>query len=278
MFNSLETEHVQINSITIAPKTQKKQEFRIADIEELDQDEEDNDPIVEINEEANVNPITVNKIPIGKACSPYEVIQVQTEAGIFPIVIIYDTGSEVSLCNYETGPMVVDTKRGDKKVTISTINSIQAKLRKVYKLKVNDDWSLEAIMIPKMRLRLQRQEIPEIWHELDGTWAEQDTYGVSAQILLGADQARFFPHEARDKKGDLLQTEQARLMQSKITGSYIIFGSCGKHSKKADKSRLWITANQVQVSSSVPDDEEVLISIMDTMTVEDMDSVEAQQE
>ena len=152
MFNSLGTEHVQINSITVIPETQKKQEFGMADIEELDQDEEDNDPIVEINEEANVNPITVNKIPIGKACSPYEVIQVQTEAGIFPIVIIYDTGSEVSLCNYETGPMVVDTKRGNKKVTISTINSIQAKLRKVYKLKVNEDWSLEAIMIPKMRL------------------------------------------------------------------------------------------------------------------------------
>ena len=47
--------------------------------------------------------------------------------------------------------MVVDTKIGDKKVTIST-NSIQAKPRKVCKLKVSDDWPLEAIMIPKMRL------------------------------------------------------------------------------------------------------------------------------
>ena len=91
---------------------------------------------------------------------------------------------EVSLCNYETGPLIVDTKRGDKKVTISIINRIQAKLRKVHKLKVNDDWSLEAIMIPKMKLWLQTQEIPDIWHKLDGTWAEQDTYTVSAQILL----------------------------------------------------------------------------------------------
>ena len=41
----------------------------------------------------------------------------------------------------------------------TTINSIQAKLRKVYKLKVNDDWSLEAIMIPKMKLQLQQHEI-----------------------------------------------------------------------------------------------------------------------
>ena len=267
MFNVLGTDHVQINSISI--KTYNKPEFGIAQIEELDHDNEENGPTTEYEEEVNVNPITVNRIPIGKACSPYEVMQVQTEAGICPIVIIYDTGSEVSLCNYETGPMVVDTKKGNKKVTISTINSIQAKLRKVYKLKVKEDWSLEAIMIPKMKLRLQQQEIPEIWRELDGTWAEQDTYGVSAQILLGADQARFFPHEARDDKGNLMQTEQARLMQSTITGSYIIFGSCGKHSRRADSGELWMTANQV--STSAPEDEEVLISIMDTMKIDDMD-------
>ena len=84
-------------------------------------------------------------------------------------------------------------------MTISTINSIQANLRTVYKLKVSDEWSLEAIMIPKMKLRLQWQEIPNLWHDLEGTWAEQDTYGISAQILLGADQARSFPHESRDK-------------------------------------------------------------------------------
>ena len=72
--------------------------------------------------EANVNPIMVNRVPIGEACS----IWVQTESGLFPIVIIYDTGLEVSLCNYETGLVVADTKRGNKKVSISTINSIQA--------------------------------------------------------------------------------------------------------------------------------------------------------
>ena len=72
--------------------------------------------------------------------------------------------------------------------------------------------------------------------------------------------------------------EQARLMQSTITGSYIIFRPWGNHSKKVDKSRLWIEANPVQVSSSVPNDEEVIISIMDTMTIEDMYSMEAQQE
>ena len=95
--------------------------------------------------EANVNPIMVNRVPIGKACLPYEIIRVQTESGLFPIVIIYDTGSEVSLCNYETGPVVADTIRGNKKVTISTINSMQAKLRQVYRLALNDGWSMELL-------------------------------------------------------------------------------------------------------------------------------------
>ena len=88
----------------------------------------------EFHSEVNINPIMVKRLPIGEVCSPYEVIRVQTESGLFPIVIIHDTGSEVSLCNYETGPIVSDTKRGNKKVTISTINSIKAKLRQVYRL------------------------------------------------------------------------------------------------------------------------------------------------
>ena len=75
MYSSLGSNHLQINSITIAPETQNKQKFGIADIVELDQDKEDDDTDAEINEEANINAIAVNKIPIGKACSPYEVIQ-----------------------------------------------------------------------------------------------------------------------------------------------------------------------------------------------------------
>ena len=45
---------------------------------------------------------------------------------------------------------------------------------------MRDDWSLEAIMIPKMKLRLKALDIPEVWQELEGVWAEQDTYNVSA--------------------------------------------------------------------------------------------------
>ena len=139
MNKDIRANHVQINSIRANESSQPQQEYGIADIEELPTADNGMEPMEAVSHfEANVNPIMVNRVPIGEACSPYEVIRVQTESGLFPIVIIYDTGSEVSLCNYETGPIVSDTKRGNKKVTISTINSIQAKLRQVYKLVLND--------------------------------------------------------------------------------------------------------------------------------------------
>ena len=121
----------------------------MTEIEELPQTEEEQKSSEEKNHrEVNLNPIRVNKVPIGEACSPYEVIQVQTESGLFPVVIIYDTGSEVSLCNYETGPIVTNAKKGNKKVTISTINSVQPKLRQVYSLSLKEgshNISMEAI-------------------------------------------------------------------------------------------------------------------------------------
>ena len=167
----------------------------MAEIEELPQSEEEQEISEEENHgEVNVNPITVNKVPIGEACSPYEVIQVQTESGLFPVVIIYDTGSEVSLCNYETGPIVTDTKKGNKKVTISTINSVQAKLRQVYSLSLKEGWSMEAIMIPNMKLRLQPQVIPNQWQDLDGVCSDQDIYGVAAKILYQEQTKPSFSH------------------------------------------------------------------------------------
>ena len=56
-----------------------------------------------------------------------------------------------------------------------------------------------------MKLGLQAQIIPEVWQDLNREWADQDTYRVSAQILLGADQATLFPHAVKDQTGSLMQ-------------------------------------------------------------------------
>merc|ERR1711873_371108 len=99
---------------------------------------------------------------------------------------------------------------------------------------------MEAIMIPSMRLRLQAHVIPEEWQDLDDEWADQDTYGVATQILLGADQATLFPHAVKDRTGLLLQVNQARLMHSEITGRYIIFGSCSRHKLHSKGRNTWV--------------------------------------
>ena len=79
------------------------------------------------------------------------------------------------------------SKQADRRVTISTINSVKEKLRRIHTLTIGPGLNLDAIIIPKLRLRLHTLEIPEVWEDLDAEWADQDTYGVPAQILLGAD-------------------------------------------------------------------------------------------
>ena len=58
--------------------------------------------------------------------------------------------------------------------------------------------NIEAIMLPRMKLQLQPQNIPNQWQNLEGEWANQDTNGVTAQILLGANQATSFLQAVRD--------------------------------------------------------------------------------
>ena len=55
IFNSLGSDHVQINSITVEPGTKRQQEFGMADIVELDQEKEGTDLSMEDNEEKTLN-------------------------------------------------------------------------------------------------------------------------------------------------------------------------------------------------------------------------------
>ena len=79
MYNEIGTNHIQVNSIRVNESTQPQQRYGIADIEELPTVDIKMDEMErEVHSEVNVNPIMVNRVPIGEACSPYEVIRVQT--------------------------------------------------------------------------------------------------------------------------------------------------------------------------------------------------------
>merc|ERR1712215_651978 len=109
-----------ISTVLSSIRSKCNQSTGIADIEELDE-----------GDTAYVNAVLVNQLRIGRACTPFEVIKVKTAAGYYPIVLIYDTRAQVSLCNYETGPVLIESKQADKRVTISTISSSPAKLRTI---------------------------------------------------------------------------------------------------------------------------------------------------
>ena len=162
MYKAMGTEHVQVNTIRINSDTQSQERSEIPKIEELlPLSDEQRNSKEERHNEASMKHI--NEIPIEKASSPYEVIQIKTEDRLMSAVIIYDTGSEVSLCNYETEPIVTSTKEERKKIAISTINSMQTRLVQVCKLNLKNDQTIEAIMIPNMKLQLQPQTIPNHW-------------------------------------------------------------------------------------------------------------------
>ena len=63
-------------------------------------------------------------------------------------------------------------------------------------------------------------------------------------------------------------------MQSEITGRYIIFGSCSRHISHSRGRSTWVRNNQFQENESQSPSDEVLISIMGSISLDDVDKVE----
>ena len=247
-----------INSIQVRTNNQST---GIADIEELDG-----------GDTAYVNAVLVNQLRIGRACTPFEVIRVKTAAGYYPIVLIYDTGAQVSLCNYETGPVLIQSKQADRRVTISTISSSTARLRTIHTLDIGDGYKMDAILIPKLKLNLKTIDIPEEWQDLDDTFADQDHYNVDAQILVGADRSKLFPITVTSPTGEPIETEKCRLMRSRITNRLILFGACEDHEDEFDPINTKAQIHQVQ---AVETEETKISSIMQNLAISDFDPVDS---
>ena len=161
------------------------------DVQDTKTDDADN--TVSDKNPTSVQAMLVNDLPIGRACSPFEIIRIQTKAGCYPVVLIYDTGAQVSLCNPETNPLLIGTKQANKNVTISTIESTKAKLRGIHTLDLGGGQQMDAILIPNLQLNLRTIRIPEVWQHTYDTFADQDHDNVKAQILVGADKSTLFP-------------------------------------------------------------------------------------
>ena len=175
---------------------------------------------------------------------------------------------------------MIGEKLADRRVTISTVNSAKAKLRKIYTLSLKKDIKLDAILIPNMRLNMQSMAIPDIWEDLDEEFADQDTTDVKAQILIGADKAILFPTDVTNPDGTIAETNMCRLMKSRITDRVIMFGACDDHDhgdypdleEEMDADRMEGSCNQVQVDRDT-NQVSALASIMDALAITSIDDI-----
>ena len=131
---------------------------------------------------------------------------------------------------------------------------------------------MDAILIPKLRLNLRTIDIPDVWQDLDDTFADQDHYNVDAQILVGADRSKLFPITVTDPTGEPIETEKCRLMRSRITNRLILFGACEDHEDELDRINTKAQIHQVQ---AVDAEDESLCSIMQNLAFSDFEPVDA---
>ena len=61
-------------------------------------------------------------------------------------------GAQVSLCNYETEPVLIKSKQADRRITISTSASSTARLKIIHALNLRDGYDMDAILIPQLRI------------------------------------------------------------------------------------------------------------------------------
>merc|ERR1712240_612415 len=169
--------------------------IKAVQVEEDIQDTEANNTDSTVSDQTpmSVEVMLVNDLPIGRACSPFEILRIQTKTGCYPVVLIYDTGAQVSLCNPETSPLLIGTKQANKNLTISTIESTKAKQRGIHTLDLGGGQQMDAILIPTLQLKLKTIKTPEVWQHTYNTFADQDHDNVKAQILVGADRPTLFP-------------------------------------------------------------------------------------
>ena len=156
-----------------------------------------------------------------------------------------------------------------------TVNSTKAKLRRIHTLTLGGELQLDTVLIPNLQLNLQSMEIPEEWQHMPDEFADQDTFDVHAQILVGADKAIVFPYCERDENGKPVQIASCRLMRSNITDKLIMFGVCEDHKDHNGAPRDGPQVNQVQANT---EDDEALASNMDVLAISDFDPTNTEED
>ena len=188
------------------------------------------------------NNIKLNDTGIGMAACPSELVHVQLENQNYKVQVFYDTGSQITLCSYQCGPLVMGTRKTTQPISIHSVTGVSKQIRQIHALTLGNGITTEAILIPNLDLRATVTKVPDCWTHLKGSFASQhgENQGTVGQVLLGADCNHLFPDDVYDEEGNLMMTQNCRLKISIITGKYIIFGE-GRQSDQQLTNRIATT-------------------------------------
>ena len=90
---------------------------------------------------------------------------------------------------------------------------------------------MEGVLVPNLALNTAAIQRPNCMSQYDNQWAVQlgchhgGQGQVPAQILVGVDCSWIFPVSVTNSNGTPVQTKDARLKHSMLTGRYLLFGS-----------------------------------------------------
>ena len=202
--------------------------------------------------------ITINSVTLGSAACPSELVRVRTELCDYLVQIWYDSGAQVSVCNYQCGPLVTATRVSPRSIGITSINGISKKVRQIHQLSLGNGNTAEAILIPNMDLKVTLTGKPKCWDKYNELWAYQDdgNNGPIGQLLLGADCTRLFPIPVISESGSPVMTENCILQKSKLTGRYIIFGTGKQEDKEIQNDTAYIKTMTADNSDYKPYDDD----------------------
>ena len=115
--------------------------------------------------------LVINDIIVGNAIFPTELIRVKAYGIYYLVQVYYDTGAQVTLCNYKCGPQILASRVADRPIGIITVHGTIKKVRKIHKVCLGEKHSAEAILIPTLQLKNTTTSKQEIWKEFNKNWA-----------------------------------------------------------------------------------------------------------
>ena len=145
---------------------------------------------------------------------------------MFKAQIHYDNGSQHTLANNDIGPLILSKKQSKYAIELATITGFSTCTRQIATIKIDNTREIEAILVKDLNIDNFNMPIPKDWLKYQPEWSHQITpeNEISAQILLGSDQAILHPLDALDDFGLPIESENARLKKSVLMNKYIAHG------------------------------------------------------